>query len=614
MDASARLAKSHNRLSSILQDIDASIGRSGALHLVDEAGNSNVPYGLRQGVARTALFMLQEMSMKSAAAHHERLKQKHQDYKASLPDEHEHKNISFNKFKKLDREKRGALGKGSPRKGIRKRRKRGDAPSTPRKRSSKKSGGDPRPPAPPAAGAQAVGGDKPTPARKEADKKKSPDMPEGMTPKELRARLDKKKGKLPSERGPYKGMPRREKLDTPEGQEKIAALFKKRIKQGETSKSGRESRGEKGEIQDKIRRMKSTLRSVFDPDVPGDRRAQPGRPTGRRFSPGHHWYDDPEHPMQDPDHPLEPFRHQTRDDFKRHSSDRERELDDLSKDAKERGLGRGRRGQPGHRPRELRGKASKLFRMRLKHPAHRDREQDTAKGYSPREHPRWAGHHVDPDTGKTVHSSGKKENKKFANSTTFGNTDDDAMLHTDKDKSGARGSADKDEFVFHGDLDKDPRQKWFRVSKDGGYASAMGSLGAAYHAGGDVKGKVIDKVRSTGFTDADGHQVHVRPTGGLHDARPECKKNPDGSLTARGRALKSKDSKEFYRLCKGIHGPADEGERKQKSAERNEYQRGFDPQHDNRKKLLALHRAAESGKAAIPHKKIQARKARRGAG
>jgi hypothetical protein len=254
--------------------------------------------------------------------------------------------------------------------------------------------------------------------------------------------------------------------------------------------------------------------------------------------------------------------------------------------------------------------------MRHTLPHLRNRDHDDAKGYDPDE-PRFPGraprgpsksgdssvtskkdgYHTDK-SGKEVHSSGKSSNKKFANATTFRDSDDDAMLHTDKSKKGSRATASDSEFAFKGNVKKDPRQKWYRVSKQGGYASAMASLGKSYHKAGDMRSKVMAKVKSTGFVDDDGHQINVKPTGAIHNERGACVKQKNGELTALGKHLKKTQPSEFYRLCKGSHGPSG-------SPDRNEYERGFDPKHDDAKSINRLHKAAEGGKAAKPSANIE---------
>lgn len=74
-------------------------------------------------------------------------------------------------------------------------------------------------------------------------------------------------------------------------------------------------------------------------------------------------------------------------------------------------------------------------------------------------------------------------------------------------------------------------------------------------------------------------------------------KNKTGGLTASGKLLKKHNPKEFYRLCKGPHGPSG-------TPDRNEYERGFDPRHDDAHKVRKLHKAAEAGKADKPGKNI----------
>jgi hypothetical protein len=272
-------------------------------------------------------------------------------------------------------------------------------------------------------------------------------------------------------------------------------------------------------------------------------------------------------------------------EFRKRQAQRAKELDWLEKERQRRS--------------GIVGKAGKLARMRGKHRLLRDPEHDVAKGYDADE-PRTTGkkgYHVD-DKGKEVHATGKKSNKKFANATTFRDSDDDAMLHTDKSKEGSRASAGADEFVFKGDTKKDPRQKWYRVSKEGGYASAMASLGKSYHKSPDMRSKVISKVKSTGFVDSKGKQINVKPTGAQHDERGACVRNKKGRLTQLGQELKRRDPGEFYRLCKGAHGESGT------KAGRSEYERGFDPRHDDAHKVRSLHKAAEAGKAEKPERGI----------
>lgn len=213
-------------------------------------------------------------------------------------------------------------------------------------------------------------------------------------------------------------------------------------------------------------------------------------------------------------------------------------------------------------------------------------------------------YHHNVAAGKVVHSSGKKENKKFANNTTFRSTPDDAMLHTDSTPSGARGSAGDDEFAFHGDTQHDPRQKWYRVSKEGGYASAMASLNKIYHKDPKMRAKVMQKVSSTTFPGAQGHSIHVDPTGSLHNERTACMKDKKGNLHPEGIRLQQHNPSEFYRLCKGSHNT--EGGRPVSGTAqgRSEYGAGFDPKHQDPSKLHKLHRAAMSGKADQPHANI----------
>ena len=609
MVATAR-ASQISRVADILNSINEAIGNSNALALIGEDTGGSVPYGLRQGVARTALFMLQEMSAPSAASHHDRLKQKHKDYKASLSDEHENKNISFNKFKKLDREERGAIGKGTPRRGNRKPARRAAAPGTSR-------GGDPRPPAPPAAGAQAVGGDAPTGARKKADKKAAPFS---KAEKDLAARI---KPRLTKPKGTEMGHDATYRYKGGKKLPKEAAWKRmvKRVAGGELSPDG-------------------TVASRGKPSLPAGRRGRPNYPDSIRRGPfagtprGEYVGSTPESGEID-----DPERHGGAWDF--HQDEKSKDLAALERLRQDRGRAHGKRGDDDFVPASTKAKINKLRRLRMKHPAFRhpgedgksgegrDLSKDVAKGYfhkrdrgedgeegeTTHEHPKWAGHHTDPDTGELVHSTGKKANADFANATTFGASDDDAMLHTDKSKEGSRGSADDDEFVVKGDTEEDPRNKWFRVSKEGGYASAMASLGKSYHKDKAVRGKVVSKVKSTGFTDATGHQINVKPTGALHNERGACVKRPavfkngvkvrEGGLTAVGKALKKRNPHEFYRLCKGSHdGPG--GTVKGRSeygttdGDGAHKPKGFDPQRDDAPKLRKLHKAAELGKGAPP--------------
>ena len=322
--------------------------------------------------------------------------------------------------------------------------------------------------------------------------------------------------------------------------------------------------------------------------------SRPGRTPGGRWE------------MPQPKYGEFPKKHRDAQDKKK------KDLDWLEKERQRRSAGeRGthghkfvgplHRGQRRDRKAGIVGKAGKLTRLRYKNPKSRDREHDKAKGYDPDE--------------KDVHSSGKEGNKKFANATTFRDSDDDAMLHTDKSKSGSRGSADGSEFVFKGDTEKDPRQKWYRVSKQGGYASAMASLGKAYHKSPDMRNKVISKVKSTGFVDGSGHQIDIKPTGALHNERGACTKRGSGKLTTLGKALKKRNPSEFYRLCKGAHGisgtKAGRSEYGTKSAGGDFKPKSFDPRHDDAAKLHRLHKAAERGKADKPSANIaQHREAR----
>jgi len=390
----------------------------------------------------------------------------------------------------------------------------------------------------------------------------------------------------------------------------------KRAREGKINTGDQESPG--GSIHDKIDALHQSIQqlhqAVREPGSRGKTIPYEGLPAGRRRDmsmprgevPGDHgpnwtWND----------------KERKHAGFGWNQKQKQGDLAALEKD-------RQKRGAP------IRKKAGALVRARLKHPAFRhrepgqdaddrDREKDVAKGYSPDEHSKWAGHHTGPD-GEPVHSSGKKANKKFANATTFTSSDDDAMLHTDKSKEGSRASADDDEFVFKGDTEKDPRNKWFRVSKEGGRASAMGSLRKAYTKGKTARSKVVAKVKSTGFTDSSGHQIDIKPTGSLHNERGACVKKPavrdkDGNvttpprLTAVGKELKSRNPSEFYRLCKGSHagvggtklGRSEYGStKKDASGATSHTPRPFDPQHDDQASLRRLHKAAEDGKGSAP--------------
>jgi hypothetical protein len=339
----------------------------------------------------------------------------------------------------------------------------------------------------------------------------------------------------------------------------------------------------------------------------GSKKAPPGMPRGGRRA------------MRQPTHGVIPseFRaHQGRKGVDLAALEKERQRRSPGvKGGRERFMGPLRGGELppriGHTPAGLTAKAGKLARMRGRHPSLRDREHDTAKGY----------HKAPP----AVHSSGKKSNKKFANATTFRDSDDDAMLHTDKSHSGSRANADTSEFAFHGNTEEDPRNKWYRVSKEGGYASAMASLRKVYGKSQAMRGKVISKVKSTGFVDGSGHQIDVKPTGSLHNERGSCvrkagPKDKDGKalrdsdgnkikgpLSAAGQALKKRNPSEFYRLCKGSHD--DIGGTKKG---RSEYERGFDPRHDDASKINRLHKAAERGKKDKPSRNIAIHQMARG--
>lgn len=164
------------------------------------------------------------------------------------------------------------------------------------------------------------------------------------------------------------------------------------------------------------------------------------------------------------------------------------------------------------------------------------------------------GHHEDPKTGEAVHSTGKRENKKFANNTTFTSSPSDALLHTDGSKEGVRAKTPKSAFVIHGkDVDDDPQKKWFPVSPMRGWASAAGSLRQAYAHPKSLRKQVADKVKATTFQGAEGKSIQagdIKPTGALHNERPQCGEGSKGQA----HPFKGHDPDEHYRLCKGVHG------------------------------------------------------------
>lgn len=172
------------------------------------------------------------------------------------------------------------------------------------------------------------------------------------------------------------------------------------------------------------------------------------------------------------------------------------------------------------------------------------------------------GHHKDAKTGEAVHSTGKKENKKFANNTTFKSSDDDALLHTDGSKEGVRAKLGKSNFVIHGrDVDDDPTKKWFPVSQDRGWASAAGSLRQAYAHPKALRSKVIEKVKQTTFMGADGRPIQagdIDPTGALHNERPHCGEGSKGQA----HPFAASNPAEHARLCKGVHGEGGKDEYK----------------------------------------------------
>lgn len=225
----------------------------------------------------------------------------------------------------------------------------------------------------------------------------------------------------------------------------------------------------------------------------------------------------------------------------------------------------------------------------------------------------WKGYHEDPETGEIIHSKGTKwkgtgikpkgveeaddspskksdepESKKkskespFANKTTFAPSKGDAMMHTDSDKKGVRGSLPKGVFArtgSEGELRKDPRKKWYPVSKARGWASAAGSLRQAYERDPKIKQRVMTMVKRVDWDvnrrkskkGSPGDDFRVDPSGGLHNDRAECKKtgkwkkgtHPAYMLKHAKTGVGEKGKgKEFdthgrlrgHRVCRGVHG------------------------------------------------------------
>jgi len=201
-------------------------------------------------------------------------------------------------------------------------------------------------------------------------------------------------------------------------------------------------------------------------------------------------------------------------------------------------------------------------------------------------------------SGKLVHSSGKKANKKFANNTTFKASPQDALLHTDNHPEGIRARLPKSAFTFHGSKDElktDPRKKWYPVAKERGWASAAASLRKVYEKAPAMRQKVMAKVKQTEFTGAEGKPISagtIDPTGALHDERPQCMK---GSKTKSRHPGLPGEASSRYRLCgKGPHGRGGP----------NEYETKFRP---HKSKHLKLH-----APAAPPTANIAAHQAARG--
>lgn len=602
MAFTARTESPAIRVLNILESINHALGKSGAMILVERAHRSPVPAALARTYSRFSLRFLAEAKRWDA------------DLTPEEAAKRKAKEVA-GRGRLVKQKKRAAeiyqAGKGKATKKKKKKSKKEGPPVD---------GGDdaPTPPAAPGAGAQAVAAG----SGFEGKRPKKPawlgrptagparDKPSSIPDDDaVAARIkDKLKGVRKSRAKAVTGIEDpADVYKTPSGRRQgRKAGLQRMAKRREAGKvgSGEVDVSAGASVHDKIDALHDMIRKLTQ-------HVTQGRESVRsiRTSPGRRW-DTAQHPEDEPD--VDPQA------FARHQERRRADLDWQERERQRRGTGRslGARGGPkrdyhgyaahdrqaDYEPAALRSKVSKLRRAKEKDPGTRDRAHDTAKGHFIRtreedpdtkrvsitgehpEHEKLAGHYKDPGTGKPVHGSGNKDNKKFANATTFRSSDDDAMLHTDKDEEGSRGSADDDEFAVVGNTSEDPRKKYYRVSKEGGYASAMASLNKGYRKGGDTKEKVIDKVRSTGFVDRKGHQIDVRPTGDIHTQRAKC----DG---AAGEALKSRDAKEHYRLCKGSHdGPG--GTVKGRS----EYDQGFDPQHDDKGKLKSRHKSAEKGK------------------
>ena len=570
-----------------------------------DAHSLSVPAGLRESLSLTARRLVMEASPGTRKRRKAAYDAHVSDAKANGEKPMTQKGFETKDWPDEKKEKRNTRERkaGAKREAKKKAVRKADGSSR-----GKPRGGGPRPPAPPAAGAQAVGGDQPTPARKAADKK-------GTAPV-------LKPEKLPAFKGKGSPFPERPPEIDHDTMHRVLTHLAGLAKSGKllpdsppaepeqnpyTYRGGRRMRsGARGGRNETLPTFKKRVASgEVNPDQSG-RDISPDQPAttlGRRWRTTAH--------PEDVRKGLSPDEH-ARQQEKRKAGHAWQE-----KQRQERGKGRSMgavgagdyHAYAGHdregdfEPAKLRSNISKLRRERMKLPGERQekegRRHDTAKGHfikkredpdkpgkvtsTEPEHEKWAGHYKDSSTGEIKHGSGKKENKKFANAMTFSASDDDAMLHTDKDREGSRGEADDDQFAKVGDTASDPRKKWYRVSKEGGLASAMGSLRQAYAHDDDVKEKVIDKVRSTGFVDRKGHQADIRPTGDLHGNR-EC----SGS---EGEALKKRDPREHYRLCKGSHdgiGGTKKG--------RGEYDQGFDPKHDDQGKLKKRHGSAEMGK------------------
>lgn len=659
MAGTPQLEQSMGRVTSILESLNKAIGAAPVDELLREDDTYKVPFGLRRAIARTAIYMLDEAKRRGA---YEGLSPEERAAKEAELEEKRGK-IRAQKEARRAKEKKKKEGAPARRRGQAPRFRTKEEYAAERNREAARRVAAMRAMAkrgevPPRELAEPRGGRKPSKAKKIQ-------APEKQELRSLKPSDAEVEGRVRQAlRGVRKGRSKamRELLAEPKGVKGAAALaaLQKRVRAGETSV------GRRGQPGKKITPAALTrLRRAIEPVAPGrtEEHPRPGVTPGmhhrmrrpRSATPGEH------PPMDVRSHGGEPIalKHGGHEWYQKEKA---KDLGWIEGERQRRSAGEPGKVMPGpvrpHEGRPLFGKkkagvvakAGKLARMRHQEPDLRPQAHDVAKGYDPeatraalldryphlrgdperlerlvarmmgpikphKDHPEAqraaarirpserGDHHVD-DSGHKVHSTGKKENKKFANATTFRDSDDDAMLHTDRSKKGSRGEADPSQFVFHGDIAHDPRQKWYRVSKEGGYASAMASLGKSYHKPAKMRTRVISKVKSTGFVDSQGHQIDVKPTGSLWDERAPCKKDRHGQLSHTGKVLKKTDPSEFYRLCKGTHdtegGEPAGGTKKG----RIEYMHGFKPQHDDAGKIHRLHKAASAGKADIPERNI----------